>query len=111
MSDEVLVWSSVWSEVQIFCMRSNSCRCHPQTPSSLASFKCRLVVTSWYRLTHVVLEKRQLNGCSIVVVNLGNKTANINASDVIYYGGVRSEVAYIELLVGVVQPVMVWLGD
>jgi len=32
---------------------------HPQTPSSLASFKSRLV--SWYWLNQVVLEKRPLN--------------------------------------------------
>ena len=36
---------------------------HPKTPSPLASFKSRLVLTLWYRLTHVVLEKRPLNGC------------------------------------------------
>jgi len=35
---------------------------HPKTPSSHASFKCRLVF--WYWLTQVVLEKRPLNGCS-----------------------------------------------
>ena len=28
-----------------------------QTPSSLASFKSRLVLLFWYRLTQVVLEK------------------------------------------------------
>jgi len=37
---------------------------HPKTPSSLASFKSRLVLPSWYRLTQVVLEKMPLNGCS-----------------------------------------------
>jgi len=37
---------------------------HPQTPSSLASFKSRLVLCFWYRLSQVVLEKRPLNGCS-----------------------------------------------
>ena len=37
---------------------------HPQTPSSLALFKSRLVLPFWYRLVHVVLEKRPLNGCS-----------------------------------------------
>ena len=37
---------------------------HPQTPSSLASFKSRLVLPFWYRLTQVVVEKRSLNGCS-----------------------------------------------
>jgi len=42
-SDEVLVWLSVWSEVQIVCMWSSWCHCRPKTPSSLASFKSRLV--------------------------------------------------------------------
>jgi len=36
----------------------------PKTPSSLASFKSRLVLPFWYWLTQVVLEKRLLNGCS-----------------------------------------------
>jgi len=54
LSDEVLVWLSVCSDVQM----------HPKTPSSLASFKSRLVLPFWYRLTQVVLEKRLLNGCS-----------------------------------------------
>ena len=31
---------------------------------SLASFKSRLVLPFWYRLTQVVLQKRSLNGCS-----------------------------------------------
>ena len=35
---------------------------HPQTPSSLALFKSRLVLPFWYWLTRVVLEKRPLNG-------------------------------------------------
>jgi len=43
---EVLVWLSVWSEVQIVCIWSSWCHCHPQTPSSLALFKCRLVFTA-----------------------------------------------------------------
>ena len=34
-----------------------------ESPSSLASFKSRLVLLFWYRLTQVVLEKRPLNGC------------------------------------------------
>ena len=37
---------------------------HPKTPSSLASFKSRLALPFWYRLTQVVLEKRPLNVCS-----------------------------------------------
>ena len=41
---------------------------HPMTRSSLASFKSRLVLPFWYRLTQVVLEKRPLNRCSSIVV-------------------------------------------
>ena len=41
---------------------------HPQTPSSLASFKSRLVLPICYWHTEVVLEKRPLDGCSTVVV-------------------------------------------
>ena len=38
---------------------------HPETQSSLASFKSRLVLPFWYQLTQVVLETRPLNGCSL----------------------------------------------
>jgi len=41
---------------------------YPRNPSSFASFKSRLVLCFWYRLTQVVLEKRPLNGCSVMVV-------------------------------------------
>ena len=64
LSDGVLVRLSVWSEVQIVCIWSTWCHCHPKTPASVASFKSRLVLPFWYRLTQVVLEKRPLNGCS-----------------------------------------------
>jgi len=57
------MWLSVWIEVQIVCIVVR-----PKTPSSLASFKSRLVLPFRYRLTQVVQEKRPLNGCSIVVV-------------------------------------------
>jgi len=40
---------------------------HPQTPSSLASIKSRLVLAFWYRLTQAVLEKR-LRVVVVVVV-------------------------------------------
>ena len=34
------------------------------SPSSLTSFKSRLVLPFWYRLTQVVLERRPLNRCN-----------------------------------------------
>ena len=40
---------------------------HPETPSPLASFKSRLVLPFWYQLSQVVLEKRLLDGCSVLV--------------------------------------------
>jgi len=58
------MWLSIWSEVQIVCDMVQLMPLHPKTPSSLASFKFRLVLPFWYRLTEVVLEKRPLNGCS-----------------------------------------------
>ena len=36
---------------------------HPKSPSSLVSFKSRLVLPFRYQITQVVLEKRPLNGC------------------------------------------------
>ena len=60
LSDGVLVWLSVWSEVQT-CIWPSWCHCHSL---SLASVKSRLVLPFWYSLTQVVLEKRPLNDCS-----------------------------------------------
>ena len=59
-SGGVLAWLSVWSEVQT-CISPSWCHCHSLY---LAPVKSRLVLPFWYRLTHVVLEKRLLNGCS-----------------------------------------------
>jgi len=54
---------------------------HPKTPSSLASFKSRLVLPLWYRLTQVVLEKWLLNGCIVLVV--GTLSSNRVARNVV----------------------------
>ena len=43
LSDWVLAWLSVWSVVQMICMWSGWCHCHP---SSLASVKSRMVYLS-----------------------------------------------------------------
>ena len=55
------------NEVQIICIWSSWCHCIPKTPPCLASFIPGLVLPFSYRLTQVVLEKRPLNGCSVVV--------------------------------------------
>ena len=55
---------SVWSEVQT-CIWPSWCHCHSL---SLASGKSRLVLTFWYRLTRVVLDKGPLNGCMYICI-------------------------------------------
>ena len=65
LSDGVLAWLSVWSEVQT-CIWCSWCHCHSL---SLASVKSRLVLPFWYRLTCVVPEKGSLNLCSISVLS------------------------------------------
>ena len=53
-------------------------------PSSLASFKSRVVLPFWYRLTQRVLEKRPLNGCSssssCSMVNAVQRCCGVSAS-------------------------------
>ena len=65
-SGGVLAWISVWSEVQT-CIWPSWCHCYSP---SLAPVKSRLVLPFWYRLTQVVLEKRSLNGCVVVCLEL-----------------------------------------
>ena len=62
LSGGVLVWLSVWREVQTRIWPS-WCLCHSL---SLASVKSRLVLPFWYWLTWVVLHKGLLNGCVCV---------------------------------------------
>ena len=64
LSGGVLVWLSVWSEVQT-CIWPSWCHCHSL---SHASVKSRLVLPFWYRLTRVVPDKGPLNGCVCVCV-------------------------------------------
>jgi len=66
LSGEVLAWLSVWSEVRMICIWSSWCHCHPIV--SCCS-KIQNGLHFWCRPTQVVLEKRPLNGCSVVVVN------------------------------------------
>jgi len=62
LSGGVLVWLSVWSELQT-CICPNWCYCHSL---SLASVKSRLFLPFWYQLTRVVPEKGPLNRCVCV---------------------------------------------
>jgi len=59
LSGGVLVWLSVWSEVQT-CIWNSWRHCHSL---SLASVKSGLVLPFCYRLTWVVPDKGPLNGC------------------------------------------------
>ena len=56
--------STPTNQLQIVYIWSSWCQCHSRTPSSLASFKFRLVLLVCYWLTLVILEKRSLNECS-----------------------------------------------
>ena len=64
LSGGVLVWSSVWSEMQT-CIWPSWCHCHSL---SLASVKSRLVLPFWYCLTRVVPEKGVKRVCVCVCV-------------------------------------------
>ena len=55
----MLVWLSVWSEMQIVCIWYIRCHCHPKPHHLLPHLN-----PDWYRLIWVVLEKRPLNRCS-----------------------------------------------
>ena len=61
LSGEVLAWLSVWSEVQMICIWSSWCHCHPIISCSR---KIQNGLHFWCWLTQVVLEKKPLNGCS-----------------------------------------------
>ena len=63
-SDEVLAWLSVWSEMQMICIWSSWCHCHPIT---VASAKSRMVYPSGTGLPSCC-EKRPLYGCVCVTI-------------------------------------------
>ena len=60
LNDGVLAWLSVRSVVQMICIWSSGCHCHP----IISCFsKIQNGLPFWYRLTQDVLEKRPLNVC------------------------------------------------
>jgi len=61
LSGVALAWLSVWSEVQMICVWSSWCHCHPIIS---CYSKIQNGLPFWCRLTQVVLEKRRLNGCN-----------------------------------------------
>ena len=54
LSGEELAWLSVWSEVQMICIWSSWCHCHPIIS---CSSKIQNGLPFWCQLTHAVLEK------------------------------------------------------
>jgi len=78
LSDKMLVWLSVWSEVQIVCS-------HPADATSVPKpyrLLPHLIQTGFtflvHRFTHVALEKRPLNGYSVVVVVVAEAAGVVN---------------------------------
>jgi len=69
LSDVVLAWLSVWSEVQMICIWSSWCHCHPIISCFI---RIQNGLPFWFWLTRVVLEKRPLNGTTNLMV--GNIT-------------------------------------
>ena len=57
----MLVWLSVWSKVQIVCIGSSWCHCHPKTTSSLLNLEWFYLSGTVLPRFQVVLEKRLLN--------------------------------------------------
>ena len=57
-----------WCELQIVCIWSSLCNCIPKLHLLLPHLNPDWFLPFWYRLTQVVLEKRPLNGGSVVVV-------------------------------------------
>ena len=64
LSDKMLAWLFVWSEVQT-CIWSCWCHCHCHS-LPLPSVKSWLVLSFWSQFTLVVPEKGLLNGCVCV---------------------------------------------
>jgi len=64
LSDEVLVWLSVWSEVQIVCMWSSWCHCIPKRYRLLPHLNPDWFYLSGAGLPRMSWKHRPLNGCS-----------------------------------------------
>jgi len=63
MTDEVLVWLFVWSEVQVVCIMVQLIPLTSQNPIISCLLKIQTGFTFLLPAYQVVLEKRQLNGC------------------------------------------------
>jgi len=77
LSDEVLAWLSVWSKVQMICIWSSWCHCHPIICCFIKIQKGFTYLLLTYPGCPVVQEKRPLNGC-LFVTSLITVTAQIN---------------------------------
>jgi len=67
LSDEMLAWLSVWSEVQMIAYGSADAAA---TPSSLASVKSRMFCLSGAGLPRLSWKKRPYNGFSCISIYL-----------------------------------------
>ena len=62
LSDEVLAWLSVWSEVHVVCIWSSLYHSIPKPHNLLPHLNPDWFLPFWYQLTQVILKKRPLNG-------------------------------------------------
>jgi len=58
LSDEMMLWLSVWSKVPMIYVWSSWCHCNSVISCWI---KIQIGLTFWCRLTQVVLERRPLN--------------------------------------------------
>ena len=63
------------------CIRPSLCHCHSL---SLASVKSRLVLPFWYRLTRVLPDKGQLNGCVSGYVSTSDSDSHSDAAGIFF---------------------------
>jgi len=114
LSDVVLVWLSVWSEMQIICTWSSWRHGHP---TYLASAESRKILPFWCWLTQAALEKRPLSGCStskfitnvqISEHTMRNATLKADFKHVVFLSG-ESKFS-LRCFVFVVQHVTLWVG-
>jgi len=88
LSDRVLAWLSVWSEVHT-CIWPSWCHCHSL---SLASVNSRWVLPFSYWLTWVVPDKGPLNGCVCMCLSDDSSLVRSHSPALVWLSGIEARV-------------------